>query len=143
MRISVRADLSFPDGTSRRLAYTLIQKEEAGRKWQVVEPAAERSIALDNKEVDRLATTLADFEGTEFVPGSRPTPGWSPPRRRSSSPPRTTGTTASWSASAPARTSTYAKVDGGSYLYLVPEWRVQYGDPAAGGAAGKNQVGAG
>ena len=124
MRISVRADLAFPDGTSRRLAYTLIQKEEAGRKWQVVEPAAERSMPLDNKQVDRVATTLSGFEGTEFVPG-----------------PADSGLTAP---SAEILFSTvdnkdyriligkrsgedqyYAKVDGGSYLYLAPEWRVK------------------
>ena len=124
MRISVRADLAFPDGTSRRLAYTLIQKEEAGRKWQVVEPAAERSMPLDNKQVDRVATTLSGFEGTEFVPG-----------------PADSGLTAP---SAEILFSTvdnkdyriligkrsgedqyYAKVDGGSYVYLAPEWRVK------------------
>jgi hypothetical protein len=124
MRISVRADLAFADGSSRRLAYTLIQKEAAGRKWQVVEPAADRAMALDNKEVDRMATTLAGFEGSEFVPGSVDSGLGSPAAEILFS----TVDNKDYRILIGKRSGQdqyYAKVDGGSYVYLAPEWRVK------------------
>jgi hypothetical protein len=124
MRISVRASLSFADGTPRRLAYTLIRGTEGGRKWQVVEPAAARSSVLDDKAVDRLAGTLADFEGNEFVPGS-PASGLESPSAEILF---STENNRDYRILVGARSGEdqyFAKVDGGDYLYLIPEWRVR------------------
>ncbi len=124
MRISVRASLSFSDGTQRKLAYTLIRSAEAGRKWQVVEPAAQRTAALDDKAVDKLAGTLADFEGNEFVPG-KPAAGLESP---SAEVLFSTENNRDYRILIGARSGEdqyFAKVDGGEYLYLIPEWRVR------------------
>jgi hypothetical protein len=124
MRISVRASLSFSDGAQRKLAYTLIRSTEAGRKWQVVEPAAQRSAALDDKAVDRLASTLADFEGNDFVPGS-PATGLEAP---SAEVLFSTESNRDYRILIGNRSSDdqyFAKVDGGDYVYLIPEWRVR------------------
>jgi hypothetical protein len=126
MRISVRCDLAFSDNTSRRLNWTLVQNQEAGRNWKVVAPAGEQARALDNKEVDRVASALAGFEGTEFV---------------------TSASSADTGLSAPyaevlfstvknqdyrilvgkrsGQDQYYAKIDGGPYLYLAAEWRLK------------------
>jgi hypothetical protein len=83
-------------------------------------------LALDNKEVDRVANALAGFEGSEFV---------------------TSASSADSGLSAPSaevlfstvknqdyriligrrsgENQYYAKLDGGSYLYLSPEWRLK------------------
>jgi len=124
MRISVRASLSLSDGTQRKLAYTLIRGTEAGRKWQVVEPAAQRSAVLDDKAVDKLAGTLADFEGNEFVPGS-PATGLESSLLKD---PATTENNRDYRILIGSRSGEdqyFAKVDGGEYLYLIPEWRVR------------------
>jgi hypothetical protein len=124
MRISVRASLSFSDGTPRRLAYTLIRGAEAGGKWQVVEPAAGRSAALADQAVDKLASTLADFEGTEFVPGA-PASGLESPSAEILF---STENNRDYRILVGARSGEdqyFAKVDGGDYLYLIPEWRVR------------------
>jgi hypothetical protein len=66
MCISVRCDITLSDDTSRRLSWTLIQSQEAGRNWKVVAPSGEQGVALDNKQADRVANTLVAFEGSEF-----------------------------------------------------------------------------
>jgi hypothetical protein len=124
MRISVRASLDFPDGTPRRLAYTLIRSSEAGRKWQVVEPAARRGAALDDKAVDRLAGTLADFEGNEFVPGG-PASGLQSPAAEILFSTENNRDYRILVGSRSGEDQYFAKVDGGDYLYLIPEWRVR------------------
>jgi hypothetical protein len=124
VRISVRASLSFGDGTPRRLSYTLIRGTEGGRKWQVVEPAAARNFILDDKAVDRLAGALADFEGNEFVPGS-PASGLQSPSAEILF---STENNKDFRILVGARSGEdqyFAKVDGGDYLYLIPEWRVR------------------
>ncbi len=122
MRISVRASLSFADGTQRKLAYTLIRGNGAGRKWQVVEPAAQRSAVLDDKEVDRLAGTLADFEGNEFVPG-KPAAGLESPSAEVLFSTENNKDYRILIGSRSGQDQYYAKVDGGEFLYLIPEWR--------------------
>ncbi len=124
MRISVRASLSFPDGTQRKLAYTLIRSAAAGRKWQVVEPAAQRSAALDDKAVDRLAGTLAGFEGNEFVPGT-PATGLESPSAEVLFSTESNRDYRILIGNRSGEDQYYAKVDGGEYLYLIPEWRVR------------------
>jgi hypothetical protein len=122
MRVSVRAALSFADGSSRKLSYTLLRGSEAGRKWRVVEPS--RGITLDDKKVDRLATTLADFEGNEFVTGNVTTGLVSPSAEILFS----TEDNKDYRILIGGRSGEdqyFAKVDGGDYLYLIPEWRVQ------------------
>jgi hypothetical protein len=126
MRISVRSDLAFSDGSSRRLNWTVVQSQETGRNWKVVAPAGQQALALDNKEVDKVANALAGFEGSEFV---------------------TSASSADSGLAAPSaevlfstvknqdyriligkpsgKDQYYAKVDGGSYLYLSPEWRLK------------------
>ncbi len=124
MRISVRASLSFADGSPRRLAYTLIRGTQGGRKWQVVEPATQRSIGLDDAAVDRMAGTLADFEGNEFVPGSPPSGLQTPSAEILFS----TENNRDYRILVGARSGEdqyFAKVDGGEYVYLIPEWRVR------------------
>jgi hypothetical protein len=124
MRISVRAALSFADGTQRKLAYTLIRGSQGGRKWQVVEPAAQRSTALEDAAVDRLAGTLADFEGNEFVPGRPPTGLEAPAAEILFS----TENNRDYRILVGGRSGEdqyFAKVDGGEYVYLIPEWRVR------------------
>jgi hypothetical protein len=124
MRISVRASLSFSDGTQRKLAYTLIRGTEAGRKWQVVEPAAQRSAVLDDKAVDKLASTLADFEGNEFVPG-KPATGLESPSAEVLFSTENNRDYRVLVGSRSGEDQYYAKVDGGEYIYLIPEWRVR------------------
>ncbi|OHD75080.1 MAG: hypothetical protein A2V99_05665 [Spirochaetes bacterium RBG_16_67_19] len=124
MRISVRASLDFPDGSPRRLAYTLIRNSEAGRKWQVVEPAARRGAALDDKAVDRLAGTLADFEGNEFVPGN-PASGLESPLAEILFSTENNRDYRILVGGRSGEDQYFAKVDGGDYLYLIPEWRVR------------------
>jgi hypothetical protein len=124
MRISVRASLSFSDGTQRKLAYTLIRSTEAGRKWQVVEPAAQRSAVLEDKAVDNLANTLADFEGNDFVPGSPPT-GLEAPSAEILFSTENNKDYRILIGSRSGEDQYFAKVDGGQYLYLIPEWRVR------------------
>ncbi len=124
MRISVRASLSFPDGTQRKLAYTMIRSTEAGRKWQVVEPATQRSAALDDKAVDRMAGTLAGFEGNEFVPGT-PATGLESPSAEVLFSTENNRDYRILIGSRSGEDQYYAKVDGGEYLYLIPEWRVR------------------
>lgn len=122
MRVSVRASLSFADGTSRKLSYTLLRGNEAGRKWRVVEPAG--GITLDDTKVDRVASTLADFEGNEFVTGNLTTGLTSPSAEILFS----TEDNKDYRILIGARSGEdlyYAKVDGGDYLYLVSEWRVR------------------
>jgi hypothetical protein len=126
IRISVRCDLTLSDKTARRLNWTLIQNQEGGRSWKVVAPAGSQGIQLDDKEVDRVANTLAAFEGSEFVSGAGAVDtGLAAPAaevlfstvkdkdyrilvgRRS------------------GQDQYYAKLDGGGYLYLIPEWRLK------------------
>jgi hypothetical protein len=124
MRISVRASLSFSDGTSRRLAYTLIRGSEGGRNWRVVEPAAQRSVTLDDKAVDRLANTLADFEGNEFVPGG-PASGLESPSAEILFSTENNRDYRILIGGRSGEDQYFAKLDGGEYLYLIPEWRVR------------------
>jgi hypothetical protein len=124
MRISVRASLSFSDGTQRKLAYTLIRSTEGGRKWQVVEPAAQRTAALDDKAVDKLASTLADFEGNEFVTG-KPATGLESPSAEVLFSTENNRDYRILIGSRSGEDQYFAKVDGGEYLYLIPEWRVR------------------
>ena len=124
MRISVRASLSLSDGAQRKLAYTLIRGTEAGRKWQVVEPAAQRSAVLDDKAVDKLAGALADFEGNEFVPGS-PATGLESPSAEILFSTENNRDYRILIGSRSGEDQYFAKVDGGEYLYLIPEWRVR------------------
>jgi hypothetical protein len=124
MRISVRASLSLSDGSQRKLAYTLIRGSEGGRKWKAVEPAAKSSIALDDKEVDRMASTLAEFEGNDFVPG-RPATGLEAPAAEILF---STENNRDYRILVGERTTEdqyFSKVDGGEYVYLIPEWRVR------------------
>ena len=122
MRISVRSSLSFADGSSRKLAYTLIRSTEAGRKWQLVEPA--RNLSLDDREVDRVATTLAGFEGNEFVPGS-PDSGLESPSAVVLFSTENNRDYRILIGDRSGEDQFYAKLDGGAYLYLIPEWRVK------------------
>jgi hypothetical protein len=64
MRISVRSDLVFPDGGPGDLDYTLLLSDERPGLWQV---AGEPDTRLDSDAVDRLASDLADLEGTDFA----------------------------------------------------------------------------
>jgi len=122
-RISGRASsLEFSDVTRRRLSYTLIRGSEGGRKWQLVEPA--RSLLLNDQEIDRMASTLADFEGTDFVAGSPATGLESPAAEVLFS----TEDNRDYRILIGGRTGEdqyYVKLDGGAYVYLVPEWRVR------------------
>jgi Domain of unknown function (DUF4340) len=124
MRISVRASLGFADGTQRKLAYTLIRGSEGGRKWTVVVPAALASAVLDDKAVDRLANTLADFEGNEFVPGS-PASGLEAPSAEILFSTENNRDYRILIGKRSDQDQYFAKVDGGEYLYLIPEWRVR------------------
>ena len=122
MRISVRANLSFADKSERRLAYTLLRTQEGGLSWKVVEPA--KSLELDNKAVDRVATTLAGFEGAEFVPGSSAAGLASPAAEILFS----TTDNKDYRILIGSRSGEdlfHAKVDGGNYVYLAQEWRVK------------------
>jgi hypothetical protein len=124
MRISVRASLSFPDGTQRKLAYTLIRSSEGGRKWKVVEPAGKTAAVLDDKAVDRMASTLAEFEGNEFVPG-RPATGLEAPSAEVLFSTEDNRDYRILVGSRSGEDQYFAKVDGGEYVYLIPEWRVR------------------
>jgi hypothetical protein len=124
MRISVRAGLAFADKTERRLAYTLIRTQEGGLSWKVVEPAARQSLELENTEVDRVATTLAGFEGAEFIPGPAAAGLASPAAEILFS----TTDNKDYRILIGNRSGEdlfYAKVDGGNYVYLAQEWRVK------------------
>ena len=124
MRISVRAALSFSDKSTRKLAYTLIRRSEGGRKWQVVEPAAQRDIPLNDKEIDRVATALASFEGNEFVPGN-PASGLESPAAEILFSTEDNKDYRILVGGRSGEDQYFAKVDGGAYLFLIPEWRVK------------------
>jgi len=126
MRISVRSDLAFSDNTSRRLNWTVVQSQETGRNWKVVAPAGQQTLALDNKEVDKVANALAGFEGSEFVTsGSAADSGLSAP---SAEVLFSTVKNQDYRILVGKRSGEnqyYAKLDGGAYLYLSPEWRLK------------------
>lgn len=123
-RISVRADLTFSDQTRRRVAYTLIQSKEGNLGWKVVEPAGSKEMALDDKEVDRMATTLAGFEGSEFVTAPAET-GLSAPSVDVLFSTADNKDYRILIGAAAGDDQYYAKLDGGPYLYLTQEWRVK------------------
>jgi predicted secreted protein len=124
MRISVRASLSFSDGSGRKVLYTLIRRADGGRKWQVVEPAAQKDTPLNDQEIDRMASTLAGFEGNEFVPGN-PASGLESPSAEILFSTEDNKDYRILVGSRSGRDQYFAKVDGGAYVYLVPEWRVR------------------
>ncbi len=89
-----------------------------------MEPAARRGATLDDKAVDRLAGTLADFEGNEFVPGS-PASGLESPSAEILFSTENNRDYRILVGGRSGEDQYFAKVDGGDYLYLIPEWRVR------------------
>lgn len=126
MRISARCDIAFSDETSRRLNWTLIQNQEAGSDWKVVAPAGAQGTVLDNKEVDRVANTLAAFAGSEFVPaGGAAETGLAAPAAEVLFSTVKNQDYRILVGSRSGKDQYYAKLDGGAYTYLIPEWRLK------------------
>jgi hypothetical protein len=132
MRITVNSTLQFdgesPDsGTTAPLEYTLVLSTEQPNLWKLVDgPQGDLDGDLDNKEVDRLATNLADLEGTEFARGvSLAEAGLSDPSARVLISTEDDTDFRLLIGREAGDDQYYVTLENGSFIYKVSEWRVK------------------